>query len=77
MDKYAGLPYLSSFDMQQIVQGEEDMKIGLGQDDPQEFRRRRTESSLCCTSCKLCTDLQDQSLPRNPQESDTQTGRSG
>ncbi len=64
MDKYADYRTYLSFDMQQIVHGDKDMTIGLGKMIQQELRRRGTKPSVCCTSCKLCTALQDQSLPK-------------
>ena len=67
MEKYADYRTYLSFDMQQIIHGEKDMKIGLSKMIKKKFRRRGTESAVYRSAGKFCTGLQDQSVTEDPQ----------
>ena len=66
MEKYADYRTYLSFDMQQIIHGEKDMKIGLSK-MIKKIPAERTESAVYRSAGKFCTGLQDQSVTEDPQ----------
>ena len=63
MEKYADYRTYLSFDMEQIVEGEE-ADHRARQDDQEKFGRGRAESPLCSPFGELCPGLPDQSVAK-------------
>lgn len=77
MDKYADYRTYLSFDMQQIVQGEKDMTIGLSKMIKKKLRRRGAESFVCGTARQFRPGISDQPVAQDTSESHHSAGGAG